>query len=475
LLDFALLTDGLRAEREQGITIDVAYRYFSTPKRKFIIADTPGHEQYTRNMATGASTATLAVILVDARLGVLPQSRRHAYIASLLGIPHLVIAVNKMDLVDFRRDIFDRIRSEFGEFLGKLGVKDAHFIPISALHGDNVAVRSRRMSWFEGECLLEYLENVPIARDRNLADLRFPVQYVIRPNLNFRGYAGQVVSGVVKPGDSVLALGSERTSRVKSIVTYDGDLPQAYPPMSVTICLEGELDISRGDMLVDPANVPHVSGRLEATLVWMHEMPLEPGRPYLVKHSTKMVRGTVTQIRYRADVNTLERQPAGRLQLNEIGVIALETQRPLYFDPYARNRFTGSFILIDPITNATVGAGMILGPSEARRAAGRVTAEERQSRSGHRPAIVSVNDAELAAHLERALFEQGCMVTVNQSATDETVRALYDTGFIVIRQETSQALAGCTFVSGEDFTDSPDAVEELQQRLREAGVLTAKS
>src|SRR5713226_6615664 len=309
-LDLSLLTDGLRAEREQGITIDVAYRYFSTPKRKFIIADTPGHEQYTRNMATGASTANLAIILIDARYGVLPQSRRHAYIASLLGIPHVVVAVNKMDLVDFRQDVFEAIRRDFSGFAGQLPIRDLHFIPISALLGDNVVERSARMPWFEGSSLLHYLETVHIGNDQNLTDMRFAVQYVIRPTLDFRGYAGQVTSGVIRKGDPVMVLPSGRSSRVASVVTYDGELPRAFPPMSVTVTLEHELDISRGDMLVAPHNAPHVSRRFEATLVWMNQAPLELNRPYLIKHTTQQTSSTVLSIRHKVDINTLEKLDA---------------------------------------------------------------------------------------------------------------------------------------------------------------------
>src|SRR5216117_1549476 len=303
-IDFSLLTDGLRAEREQGITIDVAYRYFSTPKRKFIIADTPGHEQYTRNMATGASTANLAIILIDARYGVLPQSRRHAYSASLLGIPHVVVAVNKMDLVDFSQDVFESIRRDFSGFAGQLPIRDLHFIPVSALLGDNVVERSDRTPWFDGSSLLHYLESVHIGNDNNLTDMRFAVQYVIRPTLDFRGYAGQVTSGVIRKGDPVMTLPSGKTTRVASIVTYDGELPRAFPPMSVTVCLEEEIDISRGDMLVPTRNPPHVSRRFEASLVWMNQSPLEPKRTFLIKHTTQQTTAAVITIRHKVDINT---------------------------------------------------------------------------------------------------------------------------------------------------------------------------
>jgi sulfate adenylyltransferase large subunit len=413
-LDLSLLTDGLRAEREQGITIDVAYRYFSTPRRKFIIADTPGHEQYTRNMATGASTANLAIILIDARYGVLPQSRRHAFLAALLGIPHLVVAVNKMDLMEFRQDVFAAICEEFRAFAAQIDAGDLVYIPISALDGDNVVHRSRRTPWYGGPALLEHLETVPIARDINLTDLRFPVQYVIRPNLDFRGFAGTLASGVVHPGDAITVLPAGRTSRVKSIVTWEGELQEAFAPMSVTLCLEDEIDVSRGDMLALPGNLPDVSRHFDATVVWMNQKPLEPNRSYLIKHTTQVTQARVREIRYRIDVNSLEHEPASALELNAIGVVAVEAQRPLLFDPYRKNRFTGSFILIDPITNETMGAGMILHAEAPQGAAGRVTDAERRLARGHAPLVICLppDGADLAWVLERRLFDQGYVVHV---------------------------------------------------------------
>src|ERR1700694_234911 len=316
-LDLSLLTDGLRAEREQGITIDVAYRYFATAKRKFIIADTPGHEQYTRNMATGASTANLAIILVDARNGVLPQSRRHAYIASLLGIPHVVVAINKMDLMDFGEDVYESIRREFSVFAGELNIRDLYFIPISALLGDNVVERSSRMPWFDGASLLHHLESVHIGSDQNLTDMRFAVQYVIRPTLDYRGYGGQVTSGVIRKGDPIMVLPSGRSSRVASIDTYDGELSRAFAPMSVTVRLEDEIDIGRGDMLVSPRNVPDVSRRFDASLVWMNQAPLEVNRPYLIKHTTQVTSASVVAIRNKVDINSLEKLEASEFSMNE--------------------------------------------------------------------------------------------------------------------------------------------------------------
>jgi sulfate adenylyltransferase large subunit len=434
-LDLSLLTDGLRAEREQGITIDVAYRYFATAKRKFIIADTPGHEQYTRNMTTGASTANLAIILIDARYGVLPQSRRHAYIATLLCIPHLVVTVNKMDLVDYREDVFTAIREEFTSFAAQLDVRDFCFIPISALKGDNVVERSRPMSWYSGPTLLDHLETVPISRDRNLTDMRFPVQYVIRPNLDFRGFAGQVASGVIRRGDPVTVLPSGRASRVKSIVTWDGELEEAFAPMSVTVCLEDEIDISRGDMLAPVSNPPHSGRRFETSVVWMNEKPLEPHRPYLLKHTTQMVQARVREIRYRVDINTLGHQRASQLLLNEIGVVSVEAQRPVFFDTYRHNRATGGFILIDPITNETVGAGMIIGP-DTWRPSGPVTPAERVARIGHRPFVVRLvnTDLETARRIERQLFDQGYVVHVIEQPQHlaQAIRTAFAGGFVAL-------------------------------------------
>jgi bifunctional enzyme CysN/CysC len=363
--NLALLTDGLRAEREQGITIDVAYRYFATPRRKFVIADTPGHLQYTRNMVTGASTADLALILVDARKGVLEQSRRHAFIASLLGIPHLVVCVNKMDLVGWSKDRFEEIREEFRRFSMKLDVHDLSFVPMSALHGDNVVNRSTEMTWYEGSSLLHHLEEVHVASDQNLIDARFPVQYVIRPHQDFRGYAGTVSGGVFKPGDEVAVLPSGFTSTVERIWGPGGEpVQEAFPPQAVTIELADHVDVSRGDLICRPNNRPHVGQDVDAMVCWLTEQSsLKPGAKYTVKHTTQAVRGSVRELDYRLDINTLHRDEAAEtLSLNEIGRIRLHTQQPLLFDPYKRNRGTGSFILIDEATNNTVAAGMVIGP-----------------------------------------------------------------------------------------------------------------
>jgi sulfate adenylyltransferase subunit 1 len=364
--NLALLTDGLRAEREQGITIDVAYRYFATPRRKFIIADTPGHIQYTRNMVTGASTADLALILVDARKGLVEQSRRHAFLCSLLRVPHLVLCVNKMDLVDWDRDVYEKIADEFTSFAAKLDAPDLTVIPISALNGDNIASRSDKSPWYEGPSLLHHLEHVHIASDRNLVDVRFPVQYVIRPQsttvTDYRGYAGQVASGVLKPGDEVMVLPSGLTSTIASIDTADGPVAEAFPPMSVTVRLADEIDISRGDLICRPHNAPAVAQDIEAMICWMDETaPLRVGAKYAIKHTTRTARTVVRGLQYRLDVNTLHRDEAApELALNEIGRVKLRTTVPLLADQYRRNRTTGGFILIDEGSNRTVGAGMII-------------------------------------------------------------------------------------------------------------------
>ncbi len=449
-LDFSLLTDGLRAEREQGITIDVAYRYFATPRRKFIIADTPGHEQYTRNMATGASTADLAVILVDATKGILPQTRRHTFIASLLGIRNVLAAVNKMDLVDYRKDVFLEVERDFLKLAGQLGIANTQCVPISALEGDNVVDRSKRTFWYQGPTLLEHLETTPLAAGDALEGLRFPVQMVIRPDANFRGFAGRMASGVIRHGDDVLALPSGRRTRVRSIASYDGDLPEAFAPMSVTLQLEDEIDLSRGDMLVSPENGPRVSKRFRAMVVWLHETPLEVGRAYLVKHTARQTKIRALQIHHRVNVNTLEQEEATQLSMNDIASVEFETHVPLFLDPYASNRATGSFILIDAISNATVGAGMIQedlpDPQELKGPAlasleitqKRVTAQQRYQRHGHYPATFLLkNRPALASRLEQALFEQGFEVLhlddeASPYAILEAIRATQRIGAISI-------------------------------------------
>ena len=432
--DPALFTDGLRAEREQGITIDVAYRYFSTTNRKFIIADTPGHEQYTRNMATGASTCDLAVILVDARNGVVTQTKRHSFIVSLLGIKHVLVAVNKMDLVGFRREVYEQIRADYIGFAARLDIPDLHFLPISALNGDNVVDPSPNMPWYQGSTLMHFLDNVYIGSDRNLEDFRFPVQLVNRPHLDFRGFCGTIASGIIRRGDEIMVLPSRKTSRVKSIVTFDGEQEEAFAPQAVTLTLTDEIDISRGDMIVRPGNMPKLEQRFDAMIVWMAEQPLVPGKQYLFKQTTKQVSGTIDTMRYQVDVNTLHRRDAPTLGLNEIGRCAITLAEPIAFDDYRRNRGTGSLIVIDRLTNVTVGAGMIMARVTADRRhdhwddepaslrlhseTSQVKPDERQARFGQRPATVlltgltGAGKTTLAYAVERRLFDMGRVSTV---------------------------------------------------------------
>jgi bifunctional enzyme CysN/CysC len=430
-VDLALLTDGLRAEREQGITIDVAYRYFATPKRKFIIADTPGHIQYTRNMVTGASTAELTIVLIDARKGVLTQSKRHGFLASLLQIPHILVAVNKMDLVDYSEEVFQQIVDEYSEFASKLTLLDLTFIPISALKGDNVVHKSKNMPWYDGPTLLHHLEHVNVGATRNLIDFRLPVQSVIRPHQDFRGFAGQIASGSIAPNEEVVVLPAGKTSRVKSIVTYDGELDEAFAGDSVIVTLEDEIDVSRGDMLVRTRNLPQVATQLECTICWMNEEPMNPQGAYILQHTTRQVRAFVSEINYRIDVDTLHREQADTFHLNEIGRVKITTTQPLFFDPYPLNRATGSFILIDPHSNTTVAAGMIrrrareldevVAQQTARQRSTNVTwdssqlsRELRERQNGHRAAVLwftglsGSGKSTVARTLERRLYDSGC-------------------------------------------------------------------
>lgn len=429
--DPAMLTDGLKEEKEQGITIDVAYRYFSTAKRKFIIADTPGHVQYTRNMATGASTADLAIILVDARPGhgVMEQTKRHSFIASLLGIKHVLVAINKMDLVDFSEEVFKTICDDYRQFAQRLDPNDLHFIPISALNGDNVVDRSENMPWYNGSTLMNFLETVYIGSDRNLKDFRFPVQTVLRPNLDFRGFAGTIASGIVRVGDEIMTLPSRKKSRIKEIVTYDGKLEEAHTPMSVTLTLEDEIDISRGDMIVKPGNLPKVEQKFDAMLVWMSEDDMVPGRQYLFKQTTKTVSGSFSTLRYQIDVNTMHSSPAPTLKLNQIGRVNVVLNQSIAFDRYRNNKSTGAFIVIDRISNITVAAGMIMdqrtsentGASWEEKSVStsltqetsKVTTEEREARYGQKPVTVlftglpGAGKTTTAYALERELFDMG--------------------------------------------------------------------
>ncbi|MDO9048811.1 MAG: sulfate adenylyltransferase subunit CysN [Methylobacter sp.] len=455
-IDLALLVDGLQAEREQGITIDVAYRYFSTATRKFIIADTPGHEQYTRNMATGASTCDLAIILIDARYGVQTQTKRHSFIASLLGIHHIIVAVNKMDLAEYSEATFDKIKQDYLHFTETLALQDITFIPMSALDGDNVVNPSEHMPWFTGMPLMEALNSIEIANDRNFSDARFPVQYVNRPNLDFRGFCGTVASGIFRKGDLITALPSGKSSKIKSIVTYDGELEQAFPPMAVTLTLEDEIDISRGDMLVGSEQTPPtVSDKFKATIVWMAENALAPGRQYIIKLATRSVSGSVTMIHHRIDVNTLEHHDATELQLNEIGSCTVSVNAPVVFDPYKSHKGTGAFIIIDRLTNGTVGAGMITGGTD-EESLQPVSPEERAARFSQTATAIALTGSagrETAYQLERKLFDNGHAATVLETQNTSLIAAVKNAGLICLCVNDSANLADIGFDSDTQALD----------------------
>lgn len=437
-IDYALLLDGLKAEREQGITIDVAYRYFSTNKRKFIIADTPGHEQYTRNMVTGASTANLAIILIDARKGVITQTKRHTFLVSLLGIKHIVLAVNKMDLMDYSKEVFDNICDDYRNFITSLDIPDINFIPLSALKGDNVVDISDKMPWYHGKAMLEFLESVHISSDRNFSDFRFPVQYVSRPSLDFRGFAGRVTSGIVKTGDTIMALPSRQTSKVKEIISYDGKRDEAWPPQSVTLTLENEIDVSRGEMLVHPDNLPKIERHFEAHLVWMDEKPMNKETQFYIKHNANTTKARIDLIRYKIDVNTLEKSEIDHFELNEIGRVVLTTVKPIFFDPYKKNHGTGSFVLIDPVTNNTSAVGMIIDQLKGKDLPSRITdmdkekiergeclitKQERETSYNQKGATIWITGLHgsgknhLAYVLEKRLFDGGAKVVLLDGST----------------------------------------------------------
>lgn len=442
-IDLALLVDGLQAEREQGITIDVAYRYFSTSTRKFIIADTPGHEQYTRNMATGASSCDLAIILIDARYGVQTQTKRHSFIASLLGIKHIIVAINKMDLVGYSEATYQQIQADYLTFVSTLALHDIRFIPLSALDGDNVVNPSENMAWYKGETLMSTLNSIEIASDRNFTDARFPVQYVNRPNLDFRGFCGTVASGLFHKGDTITALPSGKSSKIKAIVTYDGNIDLAFAPMAVTLTLEDEIDISRGDILVGHQTAaPTIADQFKATLVWMTEQPMTPGRQYTLKLATRSVSGSISSIQHRIDVNTLEHHDANELKLNEIGSCTVSVNAPIVFDPYNLSKGTGAFIVIDRLTNVTVGAGMITGTADSQSQQP-VTPEERAARFGQKPTTVNLtgaNAAQYAILLERRLFDNGHAATILAAPAEaNTLQAIKTAGLIGLCTETPSA------------------------------------
>ena len=460
-IDFALLTDGLRAEREQGITIDVAYRYFSTQRRKFIIADTPGHEQYTRNMATGASTADLAIILIDARKGILTQSRRHAYIASLLGTRHLVAAVNKMDLVGYSQEVYRTIERDFRELVKQVGGGELVSIPVSALEGDNVVKRSVNMPWFKGPTLLEHLETVPVWTDAAMQPFRMPVQRVIRPDQHYRGFAGQISGGTVRKGDLITVLPSGRTSRVASITTFDGDLAEASAPLSIALTLEDELDISRGDLIAEPARATQTATSLEADVVWFDAQRLETYKPYLLKHGASTGNARITRVVKRTNIQTLADEAVNSLGMNDIGVIELQANKPVFFDPYTENRASGSFILIDPHTDATLAAGMI------RR--GLAVGEHAV---GSQPALVYVGGAVSADELEAALLKTGAHVVRTHIAEEKVIRGLLTLGLVILLEVAAVDKARllkveATTVEGRDFRDVDAIVRAIGGKREE--------
>ena len=457
-VDLALLVDGLQAEREQGITIDVAYRYFSTEKRKFIIADTPGHEQYTRNMATGASTCDLAIILIDARYGVQTQTRRHSYIAALLGIKHIVVAVNKMDLLDFSEDKFNEIREDYLNFVEQLGdrkAEDIHFVPMSALQGDNVVNASENTPWYQGQPLMAILESVQINRDVKQSAFRLPVQYVNRPNLDFRGFSGTIASGVVSPGDEVVALPSGKKSKVAEIVTYDGNLDSAHVGQAVTITLEDEIDISRGDMLAHPSHQPLIASTLRSSVVWMAEQPLVPGKLYDFKLGTQTVPGKVHHFNHRVDVNTLEKAPITELELNGIGDCVIQLDAPVAFDEYQQVRLTGALIIIDRLTNVTVGAGMVEEAVADLDEEGLVSAEDRAARLGQKPAVIALASEVFAKAdaLERLLLKQGIVALAKADASQEQANLVRSTGVTLLVENADIADSAISEVAIDEVVD----------------------
>ncbi len=467
-IDLALLVDGLQAEREQGITIDVAYRYFSTATRKFIIADTPGHEQYTRNMATGASTCDLAIILIDARYGVQTQTKRHSFIASLLGIQHIIVAINKMDLKDYSEATFNEIKQTYLDFTSTLDLHDICFIPMSALDGDNVVNASENMPWYTGVPLMEALNSIEIANDHNFNDARFPVQYVNRPNLDFRGFCGTVASGVFRKGDLITALPSGKSSKIKSIVTYDGDLDQAFPPMAVTLTLEDEIDISRGDMLIGTEQqAPIVADQFKATIVWMTEKALTPGRQYIIKLATRSVSGSVALIHHRIDVNTLEHHDAQALQLNEIGSCTVNVNAPVVFDAYKTNKGTGAFIIIDRLSNSTVGAGMITGVCE-EQSRNPVSSEERAARYSQKPtsiALIGLASKDNAYLLERKLFDNGHATTVLETPNSALILAIKNAGLLGLCVNVSADQADISFNTDQQ------SIDDIYSALKEQNIV----
>jgi len=468
-VDFSLLLDGLSAEREQKITIDAAYRYFTTKNRKFIVADTPGHEQYTRNMITGASTAELAVILIDAQNGISTQSKRHGFIISLLRIPHLIVVVNKMDLVGFSKEIYERIVSAYDAFSEKLDIHDIKYIPVSALKGDNVVKPGPNMSWYDGPTLLHTLENIHTAANKNLIDFRFPVQYVVRPNHNFRGYAGTIVSGTIKNNEEIIAQPSGKLSKIKSIVTYDGELNNAYTGQAVVLTLNDELDINRGDIIVRKNNLPQVSANFNAIICWMDEEPLNISKKYILKHNTKYVKAYIKKIFYKIDVNTLHRQNVDRFEMNDIGRIEINAFKPIFFDPYNVNHSTGSFILIDPVTNHTVAAGMIKGvPRTVNDIVNKISAKTKKSSNikKHKQIILRHNWEKLNGHKAAVLWITGLSGSGKTTLAQKTIKNLFDNGFHAIHLDGDNVRHGLCGDLGFSYKDRTENIRRIGETAK---------
>lgn len=475
-IDYALLLDGLKAEREQGITIDVAYRYFSTSKRKFIIADTPGHEQYTRNMVTGASTANLAIILIDARKGVITQTRRHTFLVSLLGIKHIVLAVNKMDLVGYDKEVFDSICNDYKNFVTPLSIPDIYFIPLSALNGDNVVENSEKMPWYHGKNLLQFLEEVHIGSDRNFNDFRFPVQFVLRPTLDFRGFSGKIASGILRKGDQVMALPSRKTSSVTRIITSNGDADYAFPPQAVTVTLADEIDISRGDMIVLPENQARCERQFEAMLVWMDETKMDPYAQFYIKHTTNSTRARIDLVRYRVDVNTHEHSATDALSLNEIGRVVITTNKPIFFDPYHKNHPTGSFVLIDPITHNTCAAGMIIDKMNPADLHSRISEPELKKLVEGGKSLIS--PMELTARYRQkgaTIWITGLHGSGKNMLAFTLERRLFDLGATVVLLDGSTVRSGLTReldYSPADRAEQLRRVAYISKILNDQGIIT---
>ncbi len=477
-IDYALLLDGLKAEREQGITIDVAYRYFSTNKRKFIIADTPGHEQYTRNMITGGSTANLAIILVDARTGVITQTKRHTYLVSLLGIKHVVLAINKMDIVDYDESVYNQISNDYKNFASQLNIPDIQCMPLSALKGDNVVAKSEKMPWYHGPSLLDHLETVHVASDRNFKDFRFPIQYVLRPNLDFRGFSGKVASGIIHKGDDVIAIPSGKKSTVKGIHTYEGQIDSAFCPQGVTLTLEDEIDISRGEMIVHPDNQPKMSRQFEAMLVWMDEQEMNMHTQFVIKHTTNKTKARIDEIQYQVDVNTLEKLKIEKFKLNEIGRVTITTTKPLFFDPYEKNHQTGSFILIDPVTHNTCAVGMIIDRLDSKLLPSRITDVDKARIAKGETLIMQEEYVRRYNQKGQTIWISGLHGSGKNELAFSLEKKLFDNGAAVVLIDGSSVRSGLSReldFSPSDRAENLRRVAHICKMLNDQGIITIAS